>query len=1011
MKSKPKKKGVRTFLQKFYWINLILIFLLSVSMVNGQQQITVEGTVTDAETGDPLPGVNIVIQGTTQGTTTDMDGNYSIEAPTDGTLVFSFVGYQEQTLKVSGRKEINITLQQAVTELEEVVAIGYGTQRKSDLTGSVSSVSPNNFDGRNISSFEEGLQAQTPGVRVVQSSGQPGGRNLVRIRGQNSIMGGSDPLYVVDGVPVQSGSDGNTSILATINPEDIESIEVLKDASATAIYGARGSNGVVLITTKKGSSDQQIVSFETRFGISDVIKKIDLLKSQEFVEIANERAQNDGTTIPYQNIGEATETNTDWQDEIFRSALTQNYSISFSGGDEQTQYFASGSYLDQEGSIIGSGFSRGSFRLNLDQQVSNRLRFSSQMYVSRSEGERSNTETFGGVLRSALGAPPTDKPRDEEGNLVPWDVIYGHSFSPSAGDNPLIIAREELDRLTINRFLGNVRTHYDLYEDLFVEIMLGADKVVNEQDEYSTRLLRGVPDGDGSERRTENSSYVIESIFNYDRDFTQGQHRIDAVGGFTWESQETEFISASAEGFVTDDFQNNNLGAGERFSSPNSGISEWDIVSFLGRINYTALNRYLFTLSGRQDGSSRFGEGNKWGFFPSMAFAWRLTEEDFMDQIDIISNLKLRLSWGISGNQAISPYQSLQRFSPQDLVLGSSKRVGFAPANLGNPNLQWEETEQLNVGLDLGILSQRLRLGFDLYQKETRNLLAVVNLPPSSGYTSTIKNIGSMKNQGMELSLAFDAFRDIEDFAWNIDLNFSANNNEVSKLARGADIVAPEISFVGSAHILREGKPLSSFYGLKENGLTEDGLINYVDQNGDGNINNEDQVILGDPYPDFTFGFRNQISYKNISLSFFIQGNQGKQLWNANKYYIASSFFRGVNNIEAVKNRWTPEDPNQNASYPKATSNLNLRWSDRFVEDASYIRLKDIRLNYSIPVENLPAKSASVFISAQNYLTITDYSWYNPDVNAFPSGDLRRGVDNNTFPISKTLTFGINVDF
>jgi len=977
------------------------------------QQEEISGKVTDGTTGQPLPGVNITVEGTLIGTATDNEGNYTLSVPSlDETLVFSFIGYQTREIPIDGRTVINVDLQPIAITGEDILVIGYGTQRREDLTGSISSVNAEEFEARNISSFEEGLQGLAPGIRVVQGSGQPGGRTRIRIRGQNSILGGSEPLYVVDGVPVQSDSDGNTSMLATINPGDIESIEVLKDASATAIYGARGSNGVVLITTKKGESGVPTVNFQNSVSIGKVIKELDMLNSREFVELANERFQNDGETIPFPDVEAASAINTDWQDEIFRTAITQNYSLSFSGGDESTQYFISGNYSDQEGTIIGSGFSRGSFRLNLEQQISERLDLSSQLFVSNSEGKRSNTETFGSgaLLINALGMPPIAKPRDEEGNLTPGDELLGFPFSPSGGDNPLAIALERIDELKTNRFLGNVRARYTLYDNLSVEVMIGTDHITNENDQFSSRVLRNITDGSGSERRTESTNYIIENVINYSTDFGQGNHRINATGGFTWEMQETDFISASASGFVTDDLKNNNLGAGERFDSPNTGISEWDLLSFLGRINYTFKDRYLFTITGRRDGSSRFGEGNRWGFFPSVAVAWRLSNEEFLSQIDQISELKMRFSWGKSGNQAISPFQSLQRFSPQELALGGSSRIGFSPENIGNPNLKWETTEQFNVGLDLGLINQRLRMSLDLFHKETTDLLALVNLPPSSGFATTLQNIGSMENKGIELDIAADILRD-RKLSWNIDFNISTNRNKVTHLARGADIIAPDISFVGSAHILREGEPISSFFGLEEDGLTEDGLINFVDQNGDGVIDSNDRVILGDAFPDFIYGFNTQLSYKNFDLSVFIQGEHNKELFNSNLFWVADSFSRGLNNIKAVQNRWTPDNPDPNSPFPKATKNLNIVWSDRFVEDASYLRLKNLRLSYNIPVEKLftPLKSAKISVSGQNLVTITDYSWFNPDVDAFPSGDLRIGVDNQTFPVSKSVTFSLNI--
>ncbi len=471
-------------------------------------------------------------------------------------------------------------------------------------------------------------------------------------------------------------------------------------------------------------------------------------------------------------------------------------------------------------------------------------------------------------------------------------------------------------------------------------------------------------------------------------------------------------MNVSASNFVTDALSNNNLGAGENFTAPNTGSSEWTLISWLGRLNYTYNDRYLLTFTGRMDGSSRFGEGNKYATFPSAALAWRLSEENFIQNIEQISDLKLRLSWGLSGNQGINPFESLQRMEPRTLVLGQSSSVGFAPANMGNPELQWETTEQIDMGLDIDLWEQRLRLSVDYYHKETSDLLALVNLPPNTGFGTILRNVGSVVNQGVEFELGADLLRK-GDFYWNISANISSNNNEVKKLARGADIIAPDVNIQGPANILREGEPLAAFYGLQQDGLTEEGLFNYIDQNGDGEINNDDRVILGNPYPDFTYGLTMNFNYKGFSLSTLIQGEAGKEVWNSNKERGAVSMHRGYNQLAAVVNRWRPDDPDPNAPFPKATSNLNANPSSFFVEDASFLRLNNVRLAYELPVVklNLPIRSASIYVSGQNLVTFTDYSWFTPDVNSWGSGDLRIGVDRGSYPSNRSFTVGTQIGF
>ncbi|MDR8390378.1 TonB-dependent receptor [Aliifodinibius sp. S!AR15-10] len=982
---------------------------------NEQQLEQIQGTVTDAESGAPLPGVNVLIKGTTTGTSTDNNGQYELNVPSlQDTLVFSFIGYETQQVPINGRTEINVALTVQAVSGEELVVVGYGTQQRRDLTGSISSVSSEDLASQPTTSFDNALQGKLAGVRVVQSNGAPGGRTRIRIRGQNSVLGGSDPLYVVDGVPIISGSSGNTNLLASINPADIQSIDVLKDASATAIYGARGSNGVILITTKKGSQGQQRVDFETSFSFSEVENKLDLMNAEQFVEIANERARNDGAAEPFPNPGEVTDVNTDWMDEIFRAGFKQNYSLSTSGGDDNTRYAVSTNYTDEKGTIIGSDFSRGSLRLNLDQDVTPRLQVTPTLYVSRTQSERVNTEEGGdgsNVMINTFMAPPIMTPRDEEGNFTPGTELKQFPFSPGSGDNPVALALENLNRLTSDRILGNISAQYELADGLSVKILGGIDNVNNEVDGFTSRVLQsGLPAGEGSESRSTTTTFLNENTVNYQGTFGE-DHRFNATAGFTWQKEESEFVNVSASNFVTDDLLNNNLGAGENFTAPNTGSEEWTLISWLGRVNYTLKDRYLFTFTGRIDGSSRFGEGNKYGTFPSAAFAWRISEEDFIQEIEQISNLKLRLSWGLSGNQAIEPFQSLQRMTPQQLVLGQSSSVGFAPANLGNPELQWETTEQIDVGVDLDLWEQRVRLSADYYYKDTSDLLALVNLPPSTGFGSILRNVGSVENKGVELELGADIVRG--EFNWSVSGNISSNKNTVKRLARGADIIAQDVNIQGPANIIREGEPLSAFYGLQQDGLTENGLFNYVDQNEDGEVNNDDRVILGNPYPDFTYGLSMSFNYKGFSLSALIQGEAGKEVWNSNKERGAVSMHRGYNQLEAVVNRWRPDDPDPNAPFPRATSTLNANPSSFFVEDASFLRINNVRLSYTLPVVelNIPLRAATVYVSGQNLATFTDYSWFTPDVNSWGSGDLRIGVDRGSYPSNRSFTIGTQIGF
>ncbi len=983
------------------------------SIVEMKKEVTVTGTVKDVN-GDPLFGVNILIKGTSRGTVTDLDGKFTLEVPTgDEILVISYTGYETMEVAVDNQTQLDIVMAESISELEGVVVVGYGTVRKRDLTGSVGSLDSKKFEDEVISNVSQGLQGKVAGVNVTTNGGAPGGAMVVRIRGNNSVLGGNDPLYVIDGFPVTAGNIGETNLLATINPGDIESLEVLKDASATAIYGSRGSNGVILITTKQGKQGRNRVDFETSVGFREVARTLDMMNSAQFLEIANERAANDGNDPFFSpaEVASFSQINTDWQDEIFREALVQNHTIRFSGGNEDTRYLVSGNFFTEEGIIIGSDFERGSLRLNLDKDFGDRFQLSTRVTASRSVN---NEVPSNNIMLSALQAPPFLEPYNEDGTYLSGFDIKRFPFSPSAGTNPVSLALEQLDKRTIDRILANVSGSYEILKGLSFKVLVGVDQLNSTRDFYNPSTIEaGLPAGSGSKSFNSVTSFLNENTLNYNTTL-RGNDRLDVTVGFTWQEEKNDFLSGSASGFVTDDLENAALSAGENFSAPNTNFTEWTLLSYLGRINYSLDDKYLFTLSGRRDGSSRFGEGNKWGFFPSAAFAWRLADEPFIKNTlpSDISDLKLRASWGISGNQAISPYSSLQRFSDVGLAFGGNVNTGFRPENLGNPDLQWETTEEFNVGLEFGLWNQRISFSADYYVKDTEDLLARVNLPPTSGFANTIQNIGSTRNEGVEFNLGTVIMRK-NNLRWDANFNISANRNEVLETAGGQDIVAPQIEIVGPANVVREGEPLSAFFGLEIDGLTETGLFNFVDQNGDGNINDADRVILGSPYPDFFYGFSTDFSLGNFSVRANFQGELGKQLWFMDIYRFGASMHRGGNQFEEnATQRWTPSNPDPNANYPRATATLNQQPSDRYVEDADYLRLQNLRISYNIPTDKLNLsgiRNATIYFSGQNLFTITEYSGYTPDIDTFSSGDLRIGVDYRSYPISRTFLMGLKL--
>ncbi|MDF9796575.1 TonB-linked SusC/RagA family outer membrane protein [Catalinimonas alkaloidigena] len=971
---------------------------------------TISGKVTD-ENNEGIPGVNIVVKNTSKGTVTDISGNYRLTVSDDAsTLVFSSVGYSSEEVEIGGRSVINVQMLPDIQSLSEVVVIGYGTQDKRDVTGAISSVEASEFEGEPISNITQGLQGKVAGVNITSGSGAPGGNMLVRIRGNSSVLGSNDPLYVIDGVPIQASTEGSTNLLSTLNSGDIASIEVLKDASATSIYGSRGSNGVILITTKQGKSGKNLIEFETSMGVREITRQLEMLNSREFAQIANDRNINDGLDPIFNEIDTLANINTDWQDEIFRSGIIQNHTLRFSGGNEKTKFSVSGNYFDEEGIIIGSDFKRGSLRMNLDQELTDKFNLSSRLFISRSVN---NEVSDNSILQSALQAPPFFPVKYEDGTYVSGPTLKQFPFSPSTSDNPVAEAVEQLNKRRFDRVLGNVTGSYELMEGLNFNVLLGVDHVGTKRDLYTPRILEaGLPSGNGTKGYFSNTSFLNENTINYDKQIGENDN-LNITAGFTWQTEARESLVSSSSGFVNDDLQNEILGAGESFSAPETEYSDWTLISWLARVNYSLNDKYLFTISGRADGSSRFGENNKWGYFPSGAFAWRASDENFIrDNFSQISNLKLRTSYGFSGNQAITPYQTLQQFQDVNMTFGEAPATGFAATNLGNPDLKWETTREFNVGLELGLWEHRLWLNADYYVKNTDDLLAIVNIPPTSGFTSSIQNIGSTRNEGVELQIGADLIRGT-NLNWDLSVNASHNSNTVTETAGGQDIIVRAVDINGSANIVREGEPLGAFYGLKTDGLTEDGMFNYVDDNGDGEVNGEDRVILGSPYADLFYGMSTNVSYKNLSLRVSLQGELGKTLWNNNRYLFMNSFHRGANQLKEVfYERWTPQNPDPNAPYPKSTSGLNQEPSDWYLEDASYLRVQNIMLNYSLPVSRLnisALSSASVYLSAQNLITITGYSWYTPDVNNFGTGDLRIGIDQRTYPAARTITLGLKI--
>lgn len=967
----------------------------------GQQQKSVSGKVTD-NNGQPLPGVSVTIKGTANGTITNVDGEYSLSnIPANAVLQFSFVGMKTQEILVEGKTSIHITMQEETIGIDEVVAIGYGTIKKSDLTGSVSQVKSGELNAFPSSNLLQALSGRSSGVQVIQNTGAPGASTSIRIRGANSIQGNNEPLYVVDGFPINNPT--------ALNNSDIESIEVLKDASSTAIYGSRGANGVVLITTKRGKEGKNSVDFESSYSSQSLIKKLDLMNAREYATLYNAKAINDGVA-PYFTESEINDFGNgfDWQDLIYGTAPILTTSLNIMGGNEKTKFSVSGSVHNQDGIIKGSNYNRYSIRTNLDHQFSKKFSASLSSTLTRIDTDRKDSGggARGNSLIASQFAPPTLTPYNDDGTYRVLAVVY--PFVAPDLINPLNFINEQSSVIRANIALINAALVFTPVEDLMIKISGGIENRDDRTDSYTTRDFIN-SDGSASVSTSQYISLLNENTISYNHSFNE-DHQISALAGVTYQDFVTTNLSGSGTGFLSDIFETYDLSAAITPGIPGSGYSKSVLLSYLGRVNYNFKNKYLATVSYRADGSSKFSKGNKWGYFPSAALAWRISEEDFLKDNRLISNLKLRTSWGATGSQAIGPYVTLNQLSSGKTVFNDALYNSFAPGTNLPGNLKWETTEQTDFGLDIGILENLVLITADYYIKNTKDLLNTVVLPSSLGFTRTIQNVGKVQNKGFELGLDAQLFRK-ENFKWNMNANISFNRNKVVKLYNGEDILTGSVSVVAlqdNTSILREGRPIGQFWGYLENGYDDNGKIKYVDLEPDETLTADDKTYIGDYNPDFTYGINSSMTYKNFELNIFLQGTYGNDLFNLSSVTYAYDFVSGLNMIrDVLNNSWTPT--NTNAKYPVISRNTTVNISDRFIEDGSYLRLKNIQLAYTFPVQKLKSnliQSLQIYASGQNLLTFTGYSGWDPEVNS--SG---LGIDNKTYPMSKSFTFGFRARF
>ena len=980
----------------------------------------ISGVVKD-ETGEPVIGANVVVKGTTNGTVTDMNGRYSLEVPEGGVLQISYIGYNTQEVKVGSGDVVNVSLREDSEALDEVVVIGYGTVKKSDLTGAVGSVQMKDVSQVGITSADRALQGQIAGVQVNARTGQPGESMMIRVRGSNSLAGGNEPLYVIDGMPVEKMN-------SDINPEDILSMEVLKDASSTAIYGSRGANGVVMITTKRGRTGDTVLEYNGYVGVSSLRKKLDLLGKDDYIAMVNEVSQNDGNGIAITPEQAAMLPNNDWQDLAYQTALTHSHQVSVSGGTDKTKLYSSLNYMNQEGIIKGSDYNRFALRINGDQKLARNLSLNASIAYSygTQNTANSNADGWGAIAYTAMVMAPIQEIRDADGKYTNF------SGTPWGGTNPVGMAVLYKNKTVNSRLLANMSLIYEIIDGLTFRVNAGAEVNAGSSDRYIPIGLSagGKLDGDASKSKSNYYTIINENILTYDKRFNKN-HALNLMGDVTFQTYQYNDLGGSGTGFLRDVYETNNLGVASTPGTPSSGYSDYRMASFLGRANYNLMERYLLTVTARYDGSSKFSKNHKFAFFPSAALAWRLSEENFMQDIDWLSNLKLRASIGQTGNQSISPYQTFARLGTSGPIFGDGKDIGFGLSSMANDDLKWETTTQTDIGVDFGFFSNRLNIGFDYYWKQTRDLLYNATLPPSSGYSSMLRNLGRIDNKGFEISI--NTINMKGKVNWTTNLNITSNRSIVKDL--GSDVYGNKIQridapigggnwfplFVGKAPFQLYGYEIEGIYQTDEearlNGeaTKKAGDYRYKDTDGKAGITTGDKTIIANTQPKFTFGLTNIINWNNFELSFLLIGSVGGDI--VNEFNKSITNIGGTWNIrkDVWENHWTPENPNAKYARASVATKDYLAFGDPssvWVENGSYLRFKDIKLAYTLPSQWFAGSrkpNISVYLSGQNLITITSYSHYDPEASWTSSAV--NGWDRGVYPSAKSFTLGLQVKF
>lgn len=1004
---------------KGFWISVFMA-LFWAAIANAQ---SVSGTV--SADGQPLPGATVLIKGTSKGTSTDFDGNYAIQADSKSVLVFSYVGYATKEIVVGTQTKINVTLS-ADNKLDEVVVIGYGTQRKSDLTGSVSSISSEDIAAVPVARVDQALQGRAAGVQVTQTSGAPGAGTSIRVRGGNSITGSNEPLWVIDGIIV-----GTNFNLNNINANDIKSIEILKDASSIAIYGSRGANGVVLVTTKNGSnagSGKPQVNVGIYTSTQLVPERPAYLTQAQQIDYTNEDARARGVAEPFPGNPSDYPDN-DYFDLLLDPSPIYNADVSIAGSSENgnVNYYNSFNFFHQDGLIKNSGIEKYIFRSNIDFKLSDKLKTGARVNYSRIKQDN-GVVAYGGLLNIL----PTQPIYNDDGSYNGFNDVIGAPFG-----NPLAIAELDTDETYSNNLLGTVYLEYNPIKNLVIRSTFNPEINYSKRNEFtsSQRPDLTVVGEKGNARISSVSSlgWNNENTIQYNTNFGEN-HALTVLGGASFQKFSSESFEAQAFGYTTDATQFNNLGLGTdpTRNLVGSGYSGFQITSFFGRANYSFKDKYLLTLVGRTDGSSVFAPGNKYAFFPSIAGAWKISDEAFMKNQNVFKDLKLRASYGKSGNQAIGPYNTLGVLEEANTTYNGVEQPGLTLGRPANPDLKWETTSSYDLALEASLFGGRLFTEFNYYYKKTTDLLLDVTIPRQTGFTSQLQNVGSLENKGWEFLINSTNVR-TDNFTWGSTLTLSSNKNKVLNLGGQdyIDVVVDQIIGAGNLRII-VGETVPVFTGARYLGTWKSqeeidasglnpgtqvvGGPKYENLNGDGIISNEDFVVLGSPFPDLIFGFENNLSYKNLDLNFYFQGTLGNEVYNLRTR--GNFFTRGENPKYAeIADRWTPDNPTSNipaAGSDAVTSSVPNSYD---VEDGSHLRLKNVRLTYNFPVEKMGlsgVKGMSVYASGTNLLLISNFRLIDPETSRYGRnglGNIAQGFSNGEYPNAKVISLGFNVTF